>query len=131
MSKAAQAPPVAAAVAVGAAPAATAVAAPAANPDSPEQFGFTPQILEKQEIAAGKRPSGAPKIEARLTQLSHTANGRAIFTLDNGQVWRQLVADAANLRLRDGDTVTISRASLGSYWLAPKSGPGCKVTRLQ
>jgi hypothetical protein len=103
----------------------------AAPPDPKQQFGLSEQAVEKQEIAAGMRASDPRKIEAHISQLSHSANGRAIFTLDNGQIWRQLVADAADLRVKDGDSVTISRAALGSYWLAPQSGPGCKVTRVQ
>jgi len=33
--------------------------------------------------------------------------------------------------LEVGDTVTISRAMLGSFWLAPPNGRGSKVRRLQ
>jgi hypothetical protein len=53
-----------------------------------------------------------------------------VFTLDNGQVWRQISTEA-DLLAKQGDAVTISRGLLGSYWLALKSKRGCKVTRLR
>jgi hypothetical protein len=112
------------------APAPTA-AHPVAPLDPKLQFGLPLQTIKNQEIAADIRPADAAKIEAHISQVSQTPNGRAILTLDNDQVWRQLVADV-DLLAKSGDPVTISRALLGSYWLEEtKSGRGCKVTRIR
>jgi hypothetical protein len=81
-------------------------------------------------VAAGARAADANKIEARVVALGKTGDGRTVVTLDNDQVWRQLLADTSDLFLRLGDTVTISRAFLGSYWLATPTKRGSKVTRL-
>jgi hypothetical protein len=81
-------------------------------------------------VAAGTRAADASKIEAHLAQVAPAADGRVVFTLDNEQVWRQLVAEG-ELLAKQGDAVTISRGWLGSYWLQLKSGRGCKVTRLR
>ncbi len=51
------------------------------------------------------------------------------MTLDNDQVWRQLVVEG-DLLMKPGDAVTISRGVLGSYWLQTASKRGCKVTRV-
>jgi hypothetical protein len=63
--------------------------------------------------------------------LGHDPDGRAILSLDNGQVWEQLVADGTDLYTKPGDSVRISRGWLGSYWLEAPSHHGCKVTRLR
>jgi len=41
------------------------------------------------------------------------------------------LANGDDLLARPGDTVTISRAALGSYWLKTASGRGCKVSRVR
>lgn len=98
--------------------------------DPKQQFGLPEQTVAKQEVAAGTRAAETAAIEVHISQVSQTANGRGIFTLDNGQVWRQVVADSEVLA-RQGDVVTISRGVLGSYWLQTKSKRGCKVTRVR
>jgi hypothetical protein len=115
-----------------AAAAAPAVTAPPAAPilDPKQQFGLPEKSVVKQEVAAGTRASDAAKIDAHITNISRTANGRTLFMLDNDQVWRQLLAEGIVLAKR-GDPVTISRGLLGSYWLQMKDGRGYKVTRLQ
>jgi hypothetical protein len=52
-----------------------------------------------------------------------------MLELDNGQSWQQL--GTANLSLDVGDTVKISRAVLGSFWLSTPQNRGSKVTRLR
>jgi hypothetical protein len=106
--------------------AATPVAPP---PDPKKQFGLPEVTVAKQEVAAGTRAADAAKIEAHITKLSQTPDGRVVVTLDNEQVWRQLLIEA-DLLMKPGDAVTISRGVLGSYWLQTASKRGCKVTRV-
>jgi hypothetical protein len=119
--------PAAGAPAAAAAPPAV-VAAPALDPK--QQFGLPERTVISEEVAAGRRAADAIKIEARLSSVSSGANGHAVFVLDNDQVWRQL-ANGDDLLARPGDTVTISRAALGSYWLKMANGRGCKVSRVR
>jgi hypothetical protein len=102
--------------------------APALN--AKQQFGLPEHAVVQKEIAAGTRPSAVNTIEARVEQLSQTSDGRNVVTLDNQQVWRQLTADR-DLLLKPGETVTISRGVLGSFWLETKQGRGTKVTRVR
>jgi hypothetical protein len=88
-------------------------------------------IVEREAAAAGVQVKDASNITARIVGLGHGPDGRAILTLDNGQVWEQLVADGTDLYTKPGDTVRISRGWLGSYWLEAPSHHGCKVTRLR
>jgi hypothetical protein len=115
---------------VSAAPAPAAVpprVASAAN--APENFGLAPGVVTAKEVAAGSRPPDLDKINAHITALALSNSGRATFTLDNGQVWRQLSSEG-DLLAKPGDEVTISKGLLRSYWLQASSGRGCKVTRV-
>jgi len=86
--------------------------------------------IAAKERAAGTRPAETTKIDARITGLQLNATGRVVFTLDNGQVWRQLLVEA-DMLAKLGDAVTISRGWLDSYWLQLRSGRGCKVVRVR
>ena len=75
-------------------------------------FGRPPQPVEG--------PKEITELSAHVTKMSRTALGRAIFTLDNGQVWTQVEGDNAEVRdISDGDnlSVTIEKAMFGSYSL--------------
>ena len=87
------------------------------------------RAVAAQEVAAGTRAADITKIEAHLAQIMQAADQRIVFTLDTGQVWRELSAEG-DLLAKQGDAVTISRGMFGSYWMQLKSGRGCKVTRL-
>jgi hypothetical protein len=116
-----------------AAPAASVTSAPA-HParvlDAHQSFGLSGSAIAANEEAAGARPPKIAKIEARIVALALTGDGRTLFTFDNTQVWRQLGAEG-DMLAKLGDTATLSRGLLGSYWLQLKSGRGCKVTRVR
>jgi hypothetical protein len=88
------------------------------------------RAVAAKEVAAGTRAADAAKIEAHIVQLSAAPDGRMVFSLDNGQVWRQLLVEG-DLLAKPNDAVTISRALLGSYWLELSSKRGCKVMRVR
>lgn len=115
-----------------AAPAPAHVTVTASAPSlSPQQtFGLAPmQVVERAE-AAQRLPKQLDRLTAHIIALGRAADGREIFSLDNHQVWAQLVSDEA-VTARTGDVATISRGWLGSYWLSLPSRQGCKVTRLR
>ncbi len=123
-----------AAPAVPAVPAESAVqaaAAPAAIPASntKENFGLSEGAVAKKEVDAGARPKEISSIDAHIVAVSVAGVGLATFTLDNGQVWRQLSPEG-DLLAKPGEPVTVSRGVFRSYWLQTKSGRGCKVTRI-
>ncbi len=98
--------------------------------DAHQTFGLNDSTIAAHEEAAGARPQKIAKIEAHIVGLALTGEGRTLFTLDDAQVWRQIDSDADPLA-RLGDSVTISRGLLGSYWLQLKSRRGCKVARVR
>jgi hypothetical protein len=113
------------ATAAGAAAGAAAVATP-----SPEAlFGVDAQQSEealRQAAGVGR----LEEMESRIASVRVNAEGKPVFTLANGQAWRQLDSPAA--RLQPGDVVRIRRASLGSYLLLrPDGGRGIRVRRIE
>lgn len=116
----------------GSLPPSTSPSAPSALPpvaDPKQTFGLPEATIAEKEVAAGTRPKELAKIDARITSVSLTGVGVATFTLDNGQVWRQLTPEG-DLLAKPGDPATLSRGMFHSYWLQLKSGRGCKVTRI-
>ncbi len=55
-----------------------------------------------------------------VTDVQESATRRLIVTLENGQVWQQL--DDKRLHIKTGETVTIRKASLGSFLMEKNSG---------
>jgi len=105
-------------------------------------FGFSrPQKSATKPDDFGKpAPSPAPEeglteITAAVIEFATTPRGKAIFILDNGQVWRQLDADSTVvLDPAPGATmkVTIERGALGSYNLTIEGRRSLiKVSRLK
>jgi hypothetical protein len=99
----AAAPPALSAVATGSA--APETAAPAQAP--PQSFG-----LYAAEHPAP--PPAAQSLTARVVSLGHSASGRQTVALEGGQLWELIDGDPL---LAVGDTVTIRRASLGSFMI--------------
>jgi len=67
------------------------------------------------------------QIESSIAKLAY-ANGRRIFTLDNGHVWATV--DAASMgHAVEGDRVRVRKGALGSYILETPAGVGLRVRR--
>jgi hypothetical protein len=90
----------------------------------PEQFGKPPPP-PVEELRS---------ISATVIEFARTQRGKALFVLDNGQVWRQLDADSSDISHLPGrpPKVTIERGALGSYNLSIEGSNGTvKVNRLR
>jgi hypothetical protein len=80
-----------------------AIGAPAAQPATrvpdPDGLGFSPPqgATTVEDFGKPPPPPKITKITATVVELARTPRGRSIFVLDNGQVWRQLDADDANV----------------------------------
>lgn len=86
----------------------------------------------------GKPPPRPPEVDqvvATVRELSKSVRGRALFVLDNGQTWRQLEGDDAQvLEPPPGTTlkVTIARGVFGSYHLTIEGRNGMvRVRRVE
>lgn len=70
------------------------------------------------------------QISGKVTSLRRTDDGMIVLELDNGQVWRQQDS-GIHLMVSAGDTVTIQRASLGTFRLADKTGRFARFKRVR
>jgi hypothetical protein len=106
-------------------------ASPAPAPDAAparDMFGLSGRAPEKEPKKTIKR-SALDSITARVTSLREGPRGGVLLELDNGQAWQEL--ESANLLLKVGDAVHVSRAALGSFWLSTPSGRGARVRRVR
>ena len=106
---------------------ATPAPAPAAGPASPA----TPPAGRSFGLYAAEHPAPPPaarSIDARVTGVGTGANGRMTVTLEGGQLWELFDADPL---LAAGDTVTITRASLGSFILQTPTRRSHRARRLR
>jgi hypothetical protein len=104
---------------------------PHAALNSRETFGLAPMEVAARAEAVAHAPKPLDSMTAHVSSVARAADGREIFTLDNHQIWVQLVADGNWLDVRTGETVKISRGWLGSYRLSLPSRRGFKVTRVR
>lgn len=113
-----------AAAAAGAATASGAVAAAASNPQ--QDFGLTEAA--KRALDPERAKVEMPEsVTGKVTAVGHRPTGELVVTLANGQVWLQIDSDS-RAKVGVGQTVTIKKASLGSYLLI---GPDKRATRVR
>ncbi|MBL8551951.1 MAG: hypothetical protein JNJ73_18325 [Hyphomonadaceae bacterium] len=72
---------------------------------------------------------GLNRVQAVIERVSDRGNGRHAFILTNGQIWTQVEAQRTG-NVQAGDSVTIRRASMGSFRLiSDRGGAGHRVRR--
>jgi hypothetical protein len=84
--------------------------AQAANKESQplqEYFGIEEKQIKEQSV---------DKIYATVVKVIKNARKKRIFTLDNGQVWRQTETDS--LSIKQDDIIYIERGILGSFYMS-------------
>jgi hypothetical protein len=80
-----------------------------------EDFGISPANNTRPDA-----PKEITEISAQVIEFAKTPLGKSIFILDNGQVWRQLDSDQAEVYRRSSEgpmQVRIEKAAMGSYSL--------------
>jgi hypothetical protein len=106
--------PEAKAAAAGRAAAAQALAAERAKAKqaaAADRFG-----REGLRLPGRREPEGLQDVTAELAEMLRDGFGKAVFVLDNGQIWRQTDGPAMP-PVRAAETVQVKRGALGSYRL--------------
>jgi len=111
--------------------AAATTATPLARPPAPSPEQARQNFGLSAEKVLG--PQGGPtEIKAKVAAVqANEITGRAVVTLDNGQVWQQLEATKATKRPRAGDEVVIREASLDSYLMVTPERGSARVRRVR
>lgn len=90
-------------------------------------FGFPQKPLSARQAKAASHDK---QIDVQVASVGSDADGERLFTLNNGQVWRQTESSVLGL-VRPGDVVTIRAASFGSYFLTTAGGVPLRVRRVR
>jgi hypothetical protein len=93
-----------------------------------ESFGFRLPSLPK--LVLPKFGGGEPEsVTAKLERLRTNSEYKAVFYLENGQVWRQIDTNTTT-RIKPGQIATVRKAALGSFMLTtPQAGQAIRVHR--
>ena len=91
-------------------------------------FGFDlpsmPNLFER-----GARSERIDAVETTLTRAVLVAEGRWVFTLADGGIWRQIDSERVTFQNRPGESVRVRRAALGSYQLVVGRSRAVRVRR--
>lgn len=79
-------------------------------------FGAEGVTSKKVSERTRPDPDEITKLDATLTEILTNREGKYVFLLDNGQLWRQ-VSTEAGLNIRPGDAVTVEKSTMGGYKL--------------
>ena len=94
------------------------------SPTAPAPADASTFGLSKAQLHVA--PEGPNSITARVTKVSQDALGQFYILLDDGQTWMTTEQD---LRIGPGESVTIKRASLGSFLLLTTTKHSYRVRR--
>jgi hypothetical protein len=96
-----------------------------------EKLGLSERRVQRLESTGTAQPQEISKLQAHIVRTSSGRDGRDVFELDNGQTWQQTEAQLS-FTARPGDTVTITKGALGSFWLTKSpSQQAARVKRLR
>jgi hypothetical protein len=98
-------------------------------PSAENMFGANTAITSGQTKGETRREE-LREITGVVASLRRADDGMMVLELDNGQVWRQQDSDVS-LTIDTGDSVTVSRASLGTFRIADKRGRSARFKRLR
>jgi len=89
------------------------------TPDAESLFGAN-DAEAKRIVEMSLAIEQIDNIIMTVTDVQESATRRLTVTLESGQVWQQL--DDKRLHIKTGETVTIRKASLGSFLMEKNSG---------
>ena len=103
---------------------------PPASSSSPSDFGLDADAIRKKQTAANPDAPQAPeRLVARVKAVATKPRGNYRITLEDGQVWEE-TQHTGGLPPEPGESVTIKRGMLGSYFLSRSSGLALRVKRV-
>jgi len=94
-----------------------------------EKFGMTAPIAHQRDPSAPPNEKSNVLI-GTISALRQEAYGNYVFTLDNGQIWKQAEPEFT-MHFSVGDAVQIEHGTLGSLWLSASHQRRTRVTRIR
>lgn len=90
-----------------------------------QAFGFTLPTLSMFDT--GEHEDN--RLDETLASAHQIAEGRWVFQMQDGAIWRQIDDEFLSRKPHPGSKVTIQRASFGSYMLSVDGQPGVRAHR--
>jgi hypothetical protein len=90
-----------------------------------QAFGFTLPSLAMFDTGEKE----VDRIDDTLASANQDPNGRWIFRMQDGAVWRQIDDEFLSRHPHSGSVIVIKRAMLGSYMLSVDGQPGVRAHR--
>lgn len=90
-------------------------------------FGFS--LPSMPVFSRNEQVEQVENMTTTLSSARRLPDGKMLFTLENGSVWRQIDFDRYNGSTRTGGAVNIRRAALGSYLLSVNDARSVRVSR--
>jgi hypothetical protein len=101
-----------------------------AAPSAENMFGANTGVLGAKVHQGDVKREELKQISGSVTSLHQGDDGMIRLELDNGQIWRQMDADV-RLKIDKGDTITIVRATFGTFRITDKSGRFARFKRVR
>jgi hypothetical protein len=114
----------------GAAPAAATAATSAAAAPAEDNFGRERQLAYEEDQKREEATRAVGELQSSIAGIEKRMDGLMTFTLDNGQVWRQVRPDS-KFSIKQGDAIRIQPGSLGSFILSGPTKKSTRVTRVK
>ncbi|MFN3537838.1 MAG: hypothetical protein ACK4Y4_10355 [Brevundimonas sp.] len=93
-------------------------------------FGFDlPSLPAFGRVAAAEEEVSS--VETTLSRASRGGDGKWVFRLADGSVWRQVDSESVFFANREGTEVRVRRAALGSFMMTVGSSRAVRVRRDQ
>jgi hypothetical protein len=92
-----------------------------------QAFGFTLPSLAMFDV--GEKSEEADSIDETLASARQDAQGKWIFVMQDGAVWRQIDDEFLSRDPHSGSAIVIRRAIMGSYMLSVDKQPGVRAHR--
>jgi hypothetical protein len=123
-------PPASSQPSASASTAAAPVAAASAAVKSEDDFGRERQLAYEEDQKRAEASRAVGELQSSIAGIEKRMDGLLTFTLDNGQVWRQVRPDS-RFSINDGDAIRIQPGSLGSFILSGPTKKSTRVTRVK
>lgn len=77
------------------------------------------QLAAAESPDAAKRPAEAEQLEVTLASVRQGGNGKLVLTTTDGAVWQQVESETLRPEPTQGQTMIVTKASLGGFLCKP------------
>jgi hypothetical protein len=95
-----------------------------------DEFGMRGEVLRNAREKRQREQPRIDRLDAHVVNVDASPTGQLLIELSNGQAWEQTQGKVA-LFLKEGDSVYLTRGTLGSFFLTTEQRRAIRVRRLR